>query len=49
MFENNAIVFLYAVGVIDNPIQGGRHTNHPCPVFHDNQNVKGIATEVIST
>lgn len=41
MFENKAAVFLYAVspvhmgagtatGIIDNPIQRERHTNHPC-------------------
>ena len=41
MFQNKAAVFLYAVspvhmgagtatGVIDNPIQRERHTNHPC-------------------
>ena len=41
MFENKAIMFLYAVspvhmgagsatGIIDNPIQRERHTNHPC-------------------
>ena len=41
MFEKKAVVFLYAVspvhmgagtatGVIDNPIQRERHTNHPC-------------------
>jgi CRISPR-associated protein Cmr4 len=41
MFEKKAAVFLYAVspvhmgagqaiGVIDNPIQRERHTNHPC-------------------
>ena len=41
MFENKAIVFLYAVspvhmgagtatGLIDNPIQRERHTHHPC-------------------
>ena len=41
MFENKAVMFLYAVspvhmgagsavGVIDNPIQRERHTNHPC-------------------
>ena len=41
MFQNKAIVFLYAVspvhmgsgaatGIIDNPIQRERHTSHPC-------------------
>ena len=41
MFENKAVMFLYAVspvhmgagsatGIIDNPIQRERHTNHPC-------------------
>lgn len=41
MFESRAVVFLYAVspvhmgagtsvGIIDNPIQRERHTNHPC-------------------
>ena len=41
MFQNKAVMFLYAVspvhmgagsatGVIDNPIQRERHTNHPC-------------------
>ena len=41
MFEKRAAVFLYAlspvhmgagsaIGVIDNPIQRERHTNHPC-------------------
>lgn len=41
MFEKRAVVFLYAlspvhmgagsaIGVIDNPIQRERHTNHPC-------------------
>jgi len=41
MFEKNAALFLYAVspvhmgagqavGIIDNPIQRERHTNHPC-------------------
>ncbi|WP_438438787.1 RAMP superfamily CRISPR-associated protein [Hydrogenophilus thermoluteolus] len=41
MFEKYAALFLYAVspvhmgagqatGVIDNPIQRERHTNHPC-------------------
>lgn len=41
MFEKNAALFLYAIspvhmgagqaiGVIDNPIQRERHTNHPC-------------------
>ena len=41
MFESKAVVFLYAVspvhmgagssvGIIDNPIQRERHTNHPC-------------------
>src|SRR5579884_1515093 len=41
MFEKQAVVFLYAVspvhlgsgtaiGVVDNPIQRERHTNHPC-------------------
>jgi hypothetical protein len=41
MFEKQVAVFLYAVipvhmgagqaiGVIDNPIQRERHTNHPC-------------------
>src|SRR5690606_41373690 len=41
MFEQHAALFLYAVspvhmgagqavGVIDNPIQRERHTNHPC-------------------
>ncbi len=41
MFEKKAVVFLYAVspvhmgtgtatGIIDNPIQRERHTNHPC-------------------
>ena len=41
MFQNKAVMFLYAVspvhmgagsatGIIDNPIQRERHTNHPC-------------------